>query len=147
MDIGSQDVRIGIHDFRMQIYGGKIAVSKTLYPASVVLKSAYNFIDSCYIHIDDDGDMWVVWLEPKTSDGILRDIKKSFENELVSQAVRLIVYERTRNIREMMLARALSSSMAVVRGDEDAVSDYRADDISDEELDGILTSWFDSHVK
>ena len=35
------------------------------------------------------------------------------ENELIIQSVRLSVYQQTRSVREMLLARAMSSSLMV----------------------------------
>ena len=123
----------------------KLFVEKSLYPAQTVLKAAYAFIDSCYIHVEEEETKWVIKICTKDgTDAEEHRLKERFENELISQTVRLTVYQQTHNIREMLLARAMSSAMIV----EDAPGNqiiHEESDISSEELDDILTSWFDKN--
>ena len=69
---------------------------------------------------------------------------KEFENELLSQTVRLQVFNRTRSIREILLARAMTSTLL---NEKDPIAKIQAEqcDISQEELESILTDWFDSN--
>lgn len=120
-------------------------VEKSLYPSQTLLKAAYAFIDSYYIHMEENETKWVINLCAKDgTDADEHRIKERFENELISQTVRLCVYQQTHNIREMLLARAMSSAMIVEDIPEKQLI-HEESDISDEELNDILTNWFDKN--
>ena len=69
-----------------------------------------------------------------------------FENELISQAVRWNVYQQTHTLRELLMARAMTSTMI---DDNDPMERIAGDqaDIDENELNSILTNWFDSYEK
>ena len=127
------------------MFGEAIEVSKSLFSPTVILKAAYNFLDTCYVHIEELPSSWSVSLSPKDGCASENELSKEFENEILAQAVRAIVYERTHNIREMLLARAISSSVIVQDDDDSDGTLVSETDISNDELKGILTSWFDKH--
>lgn len=119
-------------------------IKKSIYPAEILLKAAYSFIDEYYIHFGEKDMDWLVFVSAKDGTSISSEVQKQFENELISQTVRLNVYRRTHNIRELLLARAMASSM-VDEGDSmgKAITDQQ--DISNEELKEILTDWFEEN--
>lgn len=111
--------------------------SKELYQKEVILKAAYAFTDIMYIHIDVDDENYLIKLTSKqneTSDVLY----KKFENELIMQEVRVIVSGKTKSIREMIVARALSSTM--INTDVENLAN-----ISDDCADEILSDWFDRY--
>ena len=100
-----------------------------------MLKAAYNFSDSSYIHLDADEEYYYVSISPKTDKQIL--LEKDFINEMLAQSIRHEVYRQTKNIRELMLARAMASSVMVE-------NDYET--LEEQELfseDEILKDWFE----
>ena len=111
--------------------------SKELYEKEVLLKAAYAFTDTMYIHIDVDADNYLV--EPcSKQEEESNELYKKFENELIMQEVRVVVASKTKNIREMIVARALSSTII----DTNNESDIRT---SDEYKDEILSDWFNKY--
>ena len=122
----------------------QLPIPKSLYPAQTVLKAAYAFIDTCYIYITETTDNWVVHLSVKDSISDVSIQAKEFKNELLFQAVHLRIYEQTHVIRELLLARAMSSSMILENNQIPPVL-HEEEDISDEELKSILVSWFDNN--
>lgn len=126
----------------MYIYTFK--VNKKLFPSEALLKAAYSFLDSVYIHFEEDDSSWHVKMEPKGQAELPGEIGKRFENELLAQTVRINVANRTKTIREIVLARAMTSTMI---SNEDPIEKIQAEqaDISDEDLDAILTDWFDRY--
>ena len=106
------------------MYDHTFEVDKSIYPLAAVLKAAYSFVGRAYIHIRDNINTWSVSLTSKseTSGEIAA---KEFENELLAQTVRLSVFRQTHAIRELLLARALSSTM--VEDDTAAPDDVEAD--------------------
>lgn len=107
---------------------------KELYSKIALLKAAYNFSDVCYIHLDADEDYYYVSLSSKENQSVVSE--EGFIDEMLSQSVRHEVYLQTKNIRELMLARAMASSVMI---------EQTFDDIDEKELffeDEILKDWF-----
>lgn len=82
---------------------------KSLYPKIAILKAAYTFTDRAYIHLDADDNYYYVRIEPKDDHEPLDE--QSFTNEMISQSLRHEVYQETKNIRELMLARAMATTV------------------------------------
>ena len=74
----------------------------------------------------------------------LQQIIAEFENELIAQAVRERVFKQTKSIREMLFARAITSTMIDTENSMQRIQDEN-NDISEAELDDILKSWFEQH--
>lgn len=120
-------------------------VAKNIYPAECVIKAAYVFLDKAYVHLDEDVKCWIVELEAKEGQQITKlQLQKEFENELIAQAVRLSVFKRTHTLREMLLARAMSSSL--IEGDE-VMKQLDIDEQigQDEQLQHILKDWYEKN--
>lgn len=108
--------------------------SREIYTKEVLLKSAYAFTDECYIHLDVEDDNYTVVLVGK--DGTEQEtFYLRFENELVAQETRRIVTEKTKNIREMIVARSLSSTIVNNEPEDD-------EDLEEFSVDDILIDWF-----
>lgn len=121
-------------------------ISKELYSSTAVLKAAYSFLERCYIHIEDDGSDWVISAKQKDETETSEQLMVELENELIAQAVRERVITQTKSIREVLMARAMSSTLIDT---EDSVKRIEAEsgNISDAELKSILTSWFDKNER
>ena len=121
-------------------------VTKGMYLPQVILKAAYAFIKDAYIHIDETPDTWIINFSLKNDTGDHAAFMGEFENELISQAVRWNVYQQTHTLRELLMARAMTSTMI---DDNDPMERITGDqaDIDENELNSILTNWFDSYEK
>lgn len=115
-----------------------ISFSKELYPKSALLKAAYAFTDRAYVYLDADPDRYEVDIEAKNGSGIS---EKEFMNELLSQTVRLDVYSRTKNIRELLLARSVASTVIETPAEE------TIEETDSTDIDGILRDWFEDEDK
>ena len=125
------------------MYDISFQVNKHLYPVQALIKTAYAFIDVCYIHLDEQDGNWTISMTQKEPFESPEVIKDQFENELILQTVRLSVYRQTHIIRELLLARAISSSMMV--DTRKGLTDYRENNISSSDLKDILTDWFEKN--
>ena len=108
---------------------------KELYSKVALIKAAYNFTDDAYVHLDSDDNYYYVTIEPKRAGFDISEQK--FINEMLTQSVRHEVYLQTKNIRELLLARAMATSILV---DEKLVDEPKTDDMFLEEE--ILKDWF-----
>ena len=113
-----------------------------LYPREAVMKAAYHFIDRCYIHVDTCDAEYVIDITSK-DDSNADTVAFEFENELLAQTVRYQVYLQTHTIREILMARAMSST---ITGSNTKLENEQLPD-SIENLDSILTDWFEKNEK
>lgn len=111
---------------------------KELYSKVALIKAAYNFTDCAYIHLDADENYYYVEVEPKQKEQEVSE--QDFMNEMLTQSVRHEVYQQTKNIRELLLARAMATSVIV---DEELVDDMETEDTFLE--NEILKDWFKSN--
>lgn len=113
--------------------------SKELYSKAALLKAAFSFVDRAYVHLDSDDSDWIVELSDKKdrSATTLDD----FANELITQSVREVIYERTKVVRELLVARTVASSVV---GHPEPPLDEEAVPFGDPEVeDALLSDWFD----
>lgn len=110
---------------------------KDIYPKEAIIKASYFFADDFFISLDTDDIYYLVKMEPKTSE-VEQDVEKEILNEVLAQTNRYIISTSTKNIREMIVGRALASTMIDNR-DKGYVDD---ETIS---ADDILVNWFDKH--
>ena len=114
-----------------------------IYEKSALIKAAYSFINEYYIHleINDKGNYYISFTVK--SEKSAPHIIERFENELLAQTVRQHVYRETKSLREIMVARAMASSMIiddVVTENIDTQSD--SDQETNYNLNAILIDWF-----
>lgn len=114
---------------------------RELYSKVALLKAAYNFTDIAYIHLDADGDYYYVTTQPKGDGVVVKE--EDFLNEILTQSLRHEVYQQTKNIRELLLARAMATSVIV---DEKMLDDSTQQNHAFDE-DEILKDWFGENEK
>lgn len=110
--------------------------NRELYSKIALMKAAYNYTDTAYIHLDADEKYYYVDIKPKDENKTISE--QEFANEMLAQSVRHEVYLQTKNIRELLVARAVSTSM--VDNDMDQEEHLRTTPYSE---DNILKDWFD----
>lgn len=115
---------------------GKLLLSKSLYTKMSLLKTAYSFTGRAYLHLSQDNENWVVEWKNKSDDILI--LSDEFENELIQQQLRLEILDKTADIRKILLARALASTVLESPVNEEA-SSYAPVDLH---TDDILESWF-----
>lgn len=113
--------------------------SKDIYSKSALLKAAYAFTDIAYVHLDSENRYYIVEITKKNNDVIFSE--EEFKNELLSQMVKETIRNETKNVRELVLARAFSSTLISEECEENI------DQLDNYELDEILEDWFDKYGK
>ena len=127
-----------------------MVLDSTLYPKEALIKACYAFLDKCYFHLGIKEKQYVVEISSKDTEIDEDKIKKELENELLAQTLRITVANKTRNIRELILARAMASTII---DEENQYSDKLSSQQNnkgatassiedDEELREILQDWF-----
>ena len=110
--------------------------NKSLYSKIAMIKAAYNYTDRAYVHLDADEAYYYVSLEPK--EGYPEVSEQDFANEMLAQSARHEIYLQTKNIRELLLARSMASSLIA---DPEAM-EPQADAGASFSEDEILKDWF-----
>ena len=113
-------------------------LSRRVYDRETLLKTAFAFTDDVYIHLDANEEEYIVTMHPKKGNLLEEDITLRFENELIAQQTRRIVANSTKSIREMIVARALASTVV----DLSEMNEQEDSDFSAEE---ILQDWFEKN--
>ena len=109
--------------------------NKSLYSKIALIKAAYNYTDRAYVHLDTDETYYYVSMEPK--EGCQAVKEQEFANEMLAQSARHEIYLQTKNIRELLLARSMASSLVA---DPKAMNtNSEAGEFSE---DSILQDWF-----
>lgn len=90
--------------------------------------------------MDVDDKYYYVDIEQKSNKKEIKEIE--FENEILTQSVRHEVYLQTKNIRELMLARAVATS--VVTSQEYENEEFQEKEFTENE---ILKDWFSEDEK
>lgn len=117
-----------------------LTFSKEMYPKIALLKSAYAFTDRAYLHLDVKDRYYLVQITPK--DGQPAVTEDEFVNEMLCQCVRHEVYEQTKTVRELLVARAMAST---VIEQPDTASYEEVEQQTLESENQILKDWFDLH--
>lgn len=119
-----------------------ITFSKELYPQIALIKSAYAFTDRAYIHLDADDQYYIVKIHPKEGHDPITE--KEFINEMLCQCVRHEVYQQTKTVRELLIARSMASTVIEQPG-VTAEDEIPLEQVWDEKQ--ILTDWFEEYDK
>ena len=119
-----------------------IKFGKEMYPKSALIKASYQFTDIAYVFLDSDETHYIVDIIYK-NDKCEGKLENDFKNELLIQCARQVVFQQTKEIRELIMARAFAST--VVYSDKD--TPIPDDAAVGESLDSILTDWFDKYEK
>ena len=120
----------------------EITVPKEIYEKPALLKAAYHFINDYYVYIDCNETEYIVSMRRKNK-SYDENITDKFLNELLSQTVRLHVYNQTHTIRELLLGRAMASTM--VRTSYTPIQQNT--ETENEKLDSIITDWFEKYER
>lgn len=126
-------------------------LSSKIYELSCIMKAAYNFIDDFYVFFDYETEdtIRVDFKSKQTrSSKEVEIIIGEFCNELLNQSIRYKVSKETKNVRELILGRALYDTC--IEDEKDKVNDHESDnnkELNFSEVDflNIGTNWLDNH--
>ncbi|MBP3531239.1 MAG: hypothetical protein J6K25_08675 [Thermoguttaceae bacterium] len=108
------------------------------------MKASYRFIDRAYVRLDATSTHYVVELTPKPNAEPFDE--REFLDELLEESARSIVYRRTKNVRELLVARAVGSSLAQIAEPTPESEERKGEadgDLEKERL--LLKDWFERH--
>ena len=121
----------------------RIQYDKEFYSKEALLKAAYHFTDRAYVYPGvEDGSFFVDFTAKGGTQFDKEKLENEFKNELLAQVIHQTVSKETTVLRELLVARALSSTMVDEGISSDAAESPMTEDAQDE-LDAIAKDWFD----
>ena len=121
----------------------RIQYDKEFYSKEALLKAAYHFTDRAYVYLGvEDGSFFVDFTAKGGTQFDKEKLENEFKNELLAQVIHQTVSKETTVLRELLVARALSSTMVDEGISSDVAESLMTEDAQDE-LDAIAKDWFD----
>lgn len=125
-----------------------INLSKNIYPILAVQKAIVNYIEKIYIKLDEQENNIIIKIKPKGEYINLEEVINEFYNELLRETLRYNISKETKNLRELIVGRALYTTC--IETDEKSVieQENQIQEISNEEdypLDEIAINWFEKY--
>lgn len=88
----------------------QLKYNKMLYSKNALFRACYKFTDNAYIHLNADKDSYLVTIIPKV-DSDKTNYELEFANQIIEETNREIVIEQTKNIRQILFARSMASTV------------------------------------
>lgn len=88
-----------------------LRVDRHLYSDEAIFRTCYLFTDRCYLFLEQAGiDNLVVRFRRRNTTADLTEIIGAFENELISQRLRVSLGHETAGIRRLIVERAFADA-------------------------------------
>jgi len=124
-----------------------ISINPSIYPLDVIYSASYVFLDKNYVFLDGDIKKRIlVELKPKEK----YDLKKlggEFNNELLKYADYKKRSEQTKQVREMIIQRALFTNDPSIINEVNQEEKIDLDDKEFEDPEGIAIPWEEKYGK
>lgn len=127
-------------DYKIQDDGRiEFRVNKELYPLRAIYRAAYLFTDKYYIGLDQKEEVYIIKFSAKDRKCDYDDVG-SFQNELLNQSLKSVLSDNTREIRELIVTRALYSSFLPEKNEEAVATSETLE--TEYDLDEIARAWY-----
>ncbi|MBR2744786.1 MAG: His-Xaa-Ser system protein HxsD [Clostridia bacterium] len=120
----------------------ELYLDERIYNLVVIKKALFNYIEDCYYMLDHfDENIILVKIYLKDQNTNIDEYIKKLYNELFNESLRYDIMIQTKNIRELILGRALYTTC--IDTDENTV-DYDNND-KNHDINEIAVNWFDKN--
>ena len=120
----------------------ELYLDERIYNLVVIRKALFNYIEDCYYMLDHfDENIILVKIYLKDQNTNIDEYIKKLYNELFNESLRYDIMMQTKNIRELILGRALYTTC--IDTDENTV-DYDNND-KNHDINEIAVNWFDKN--
>ena len=121
----------------------EIELDTEIYPLTSVKKALSNFMNSTYIKIDKENtNKIIIKIELKqNSNTNIDEIIGELNNELLRESLRYDITMQTKNIRELIIGRALYTTCIDINESENE----HMENEENYEIDEIAMNWFDKY--
>lgn len=135
-----------------KIEGNKalICIDKTIYPLIAIKKAMLNYLENMYIEAEEIDNSIQIIFEATDRDINIEKFEliiKEFINDCLRESIRYDIMKETKNIRELIVGRALYSACVKIDDSIEETNEAKYEIIEDEEfdLDEIAVNWFEKY--
>lgn len=128
----------------------EIKLDKAIYPLIAIKKAISNFFDDVYVRIEEDNKNFIINFKLQDKQVDLEKIIGEFYNECLRESLRYEISVETKNIRELIVGRALYTTCIMFDKNEDNQEQtdeliYEEDDNTEYSLEDIAVNWFEKY--
>lgn len=126
----------------------QIELNIDIYPIDISMKAAYNYIENTYIFFKKLSEkIYIIEFEKKNEKINLDDIIGNFKNDLLHESLRKNIAIETKNLRELIIARALYGFALENIEEDTALESFEIEDKNEslsykDDKKNIGKSWF-----
>lgn len=129
--------------YRIKDNYAEILIQEDIYPLITVKKAISNFMQEVYIKIDHiDNNIICIKLVLHNTEGDFEKIIGEFYNELLRESIRYNISKETKNLRELIVGRALYTTCIELDKNDKVESDNKEKIEENYNLDDIAVNWF-----
>lgn len=123
----------------------EILIEEDIYPLITVEKAISNFTQDVYIKLEHkDQKTLLIKLVLQEDKKNLEKIIGELYNELLRENIRYNISKETKNLRELIVGRALYTT-CIEMDEKDKEENYKEDNEEDYNLDEIAVNWFENN--
>ena len=121
----------------------EIILDKEIYPLIAIKKALSNFFNNVYARIEEKNNKFIVNLKLQDENNNLEKIIGEFYNECLRESLRYEISIETKNLRELIVGRALYSTCIDLDESEDKKSpiEEKTDEYTEYSLEDIAVNW------
>lgn len=128
----------------------EIKLDKAIYPLIAIKKAISNFFDDVYVRIEEDNKNFIINFKLQNKQVDLEKIIGEFYNECLRESLRYEISFETKNIRELIVGRALYTTCIMFDKNEDNQEQtdeliYEEDNNTEYSLENIAVNWFEKY--
>ena len=130
----------------------KIILDVDIYPIIVIEKTISNFLDIAFAKIEKENNKIIVKLVLNSEQNI-NNIVGKFYNELLEESLRYNIARETKDLRELIVGRALYSTCIEVDNVENEKETIKVENKSfsnteekDYDIEEIAVNWFEKNM-
>ena len=121
----------------------EIILQKDIYPLVSVKKALVNFMEKTYIRIESNQDKTIIQMVLQENTNDLEKIVGEFYNDLLRESLRYNISVETKNLRELIIGRALYTTCIDIEEKQEEIQDKETNE--NYNLDEIAVNWFDNN--
>ena len=136
--------------FEIKDNQAKITLSSEIYPLVVIQKTVSNYLENMYVKLEKEDKNILVNLFLKDNKENIKELVGNFYNELLAEALRYNIGIETKEIRELIVGRALYTTCIELDENieekiEDDMTSAKTFQREEYNLDDIAVNWFDKY--
>jgi len=136
--------------FEIEDNQAKIKLNVEIYPLVVIQKTVSNYLENMYVKLEKEDKNILVNLFLKDNKENIKELVGNFYNELLVEALRYNIGVETKEIRELIVGRALYTTCIELDENreekiEDDMTSEKTFQKEEYNLEDIAVNWFDKY--